>query len=719
MNSRQPKYNSDSAGDNDQLLFDRDTRLISQLILSVIEPPFSIGVFGRQGWGRTFFLNRLEESLNNMAIDSQTSLVHVHFNALLNAETNPWIALIDAVYRALERAVEKRFSGKDTRIQTFENLGGTAERLNAQAMAKVLSAESAVKEAEEALDEAKKHHEDNLKELARVKSWQRWQEIEKGYWEKHISAIKRYGKRLGIDDLDQRPEDLHNLLTQAKSIDGLASIINSSMTSTPWFGTFSAIFVGIIGAALLAGVTYLLLGSYKELKVFIDLFGKTLGIVGSVLGGIGALALVVLRNRARSAIRSLWEHRDRLRNAERDADRDHLFESAQVEEAVTVSRDALARVRERTQRAHHQLILAEREFEEFLKPGILRRVIEFYRTTLVSEVALGAGIVPVLREDIEALFDWLNWHGSLPQSVGAGAIDRSWNTRIVVYMDDLDRCPPEHVFALLQASNLLLSTPLFVVAMVMDPITTMRALKSRYTPLLESSEDVAVDYLERLVQIPFWLSRPTRESIDMFLQHTAKPIPSEAGESCIEPVCIQDEPVFTEDQVPVSDEPAFTMFRIDFEFTLQQFEFIRRLLSVFAVNPRTIKRFINLCRVGRAELQVGGHDDAPQDFMAVATLLAIVVGIPKAAPTVFELIDQGKLGRPADCERRLFDVGVTGSSIRAVSQILDAFYSDVAETDGLPLLQRARTLAAKHSFNVPPLSQSEWEMREGGKQGNL
>lgn len=708
MESDQHGYESDTPVGDDHLSIKDDALLLANFLLSEkMDPPLSIGVFGQHGQGRSFFLHMIEHSLNEIENYNEVGIVHVHFSAQLNAETNAWIALIDTIYRALEHKMEKRFPTMVDRTKFFENLKGTAKRLHAQARAKLDSAKSAVTKAEATLKLAIDQHRKNLTELAKVKSWQRWQDIEKKYWSDQNGSINKDGKKLGIENLNQRPEDLHNLLEQTKSIDGLASVISSSVSSTPWFGTAMAVIVGIIGAAVLFGVTYYLLGSTDKLKDSIDLLGKSLGIAGTVLGATGALSLVALRNRARGAIRRLWHHRDRIRNAERNADRDHLLKWAEVEEDVTVSREALSRIRERAQQAQHSMALAEKEYEEFIKPGILRRVIEYYRDTLVSDVALGASIVPIIQEDIDALSNWLVQNVPETNSVGADVIEHSSNTRIVVYIDDLDRCPPEHLFSLLQASNLFLSMPHFIVIMVMNPFSAMHALKSRYTQLLEPTEDVSIDYMGNLLQIPFWLSQPTKESVQMFVRQIAEPekkFPAE-NEYPPEPFSIDLDPI-----APKTDTPDFLepdKVSVEFEFDQQQFDFIIQIASVSAITPRDVKRLVGLCRLATAKIKRDNHE-SHQEFMAVTTLLAIIVGVPEIAPVIFNLIDEGRIRYFSDIETFPLRNKVAIHLMQLAMRIFEIFFHYVEPDKAQTLLQDARNVAARHSFNVPPLSKDEF-----------
>ena len=94
--------------------------------------------------------------------------------------------------------------------------------------------------------------------------------------------------------------------------------------------------------------------------------------------------------------------------------------------------------------------------------------------------------------------------------------------RIVLYIDDLDRCPPEKVVEVLQACHLLLSFPLFIVVVAVDARWVSRSLLTRYNKLLEEDgfdqhdsdtkshvEATASprDYLEKIFQIPYWVRR--------------------------------------------------------------------------------------------------------------------------------------------------------------------------------------------------------------------
>jgi hypothetical protein len=135
------------------------------------------------------------------------------------------------------------------------------------------------------------------------------------------------------------------------------------------------------------------------------------------------------------------------------------------------------------------------------------------------------GVLAVVRRDFEqlsGLMELENWKLAKPQTGEAetrgterkyASIDDERTgeaervNRIVLYIDDLDRCPPRKVVEVLQAVHLLLAFPLFVVVVGVDARWVHRSLGTTYGRLLTGGSAAATpeDYLEKVFQIPFWL----------------------------------------------------------------------------------------------------------------------------------------------------------------------------------------------------------------------
>src|SRR5262249_49989348 len=80
--------------------------------------------------------------------------------------------------------------------------------------------------------------------------------------------------------------------------------------------------------------------------------------------------------------------------------------------------------------------------------------------------------------------------------------------RIVLYIDDLDRCPPDRVVEVLQALHLILSVRLFVVVVAVDSAWLLQSLDAYYERQFRNRshwESKPQHYLEKIFQIPFAL----------------------------------------------------------------------------------------------------------------------------------------------------------------------------------------------------------------------
>ncbi|HIC52603.1 MAG TPA: hypothetical protein EYO97_02105, partial [Gemmatimonadetes bacterium] len=85
--------------------------------------------------------------------------------------------------------------------------------------------------------------------------------------------------------------------------------------------------------------------------------------------------------------------------------------------------------------------------------------------------------------------------------------------RVVLYIDDLDRCPPDKVLEVLEAVHLLLALELFIVIVGVDAHWLDRSLRHQYRDLgtTENAEtdpylqEMPTQYLEKIFQIPLTL----------------------------------------------------------------------------------------------------------------------------------------------------------------------------------------------------------------------
>ena len=255
--------------------------------------------------------------------------------------------------------------------------------------------------------------------------------------------------------------------------------------------------------------------------------------------------------------------------------------------------------------------------------------------------------------------------------------------RIVLYIDDLDRCDPDQVVNVLQAVHLLLAMPLFVVVVGVDPRWLLRALRTRYQGILgegavdESDESLGFaestpqNYLEKIFQVPFVLPEMDSTGFDQLIRSMAgqsngalarsrapaAEVPSQPAGDAVGSRPLQVAPAIEpEERSEVADAMHATdQTRPETVAEISAAPLTRgelKLLSLLAPlvrTPRAATRLFNVYGLLRSARNLGpgsqflGGGKQPGDYQAVAQLLGILTGAP-------QLLGPLLWGRPADGE---------------------------------------------------------------------
>ena len=246
--------------------------------------------------------------------------------------------------------------------------------------------------------------------------------------------------------------------------------------------------------------------------------------------------------------------------------------------------------------------------------------------------------------------------------------------RIVLYIDDLDRCPPHRVVEVLEAIHLMLALDLFVVVVAVDARWLVRSLEYHYRELFSHSSESAnadgslanpADYLDKIFQIPYALTPPSPAALGSFLRSllptpAAPRLAPTASTSATSSETEEREPRTSalqqglsssreEDQAQsaaslsaVGPTPSLADPRpVGLQLGRHEVEFMERLAPLLPT-PRAAKRLANLYRLVRIGIQDSqlaefvGSRSSGGPYQAVQILLAILVGSPTVAPQIFE-----------------------------------------------------------------------------------
>ena len=127
------------------------------------------------------------------------------------------------------------------------------------------------------------------------------------------------------------------------------------------------------------------------------------------------------------------------------------------------------------------------------------------------------GLMQQVKQDLAALSDRLtdsaHNRDELKQCFPRGP------ARVILYIDDLDRCPPNRVVEVLEAVQLLLNTKLFIVVLGIDDRYIARALEQVYQGVLKrGGKPSGIDYLEKIIQISYRMRPISTTTVDSYLR---------------------------------------------------------------------------------------------------------------------------------------------------------------------------------------------------------
>ncbi|MYU06448.1 hypothetical protein GTY81_21700 [Streptomyces sp. SID8366] len=316
----------------------------------------------------------------------------------------------------------------------------------------------------------------------------------------------------------------------------------------------------------------------------------------------------------------------------------------------------------------------------------------------------------------EAHAEWSNAESTQPPPL----------ERIILYIDDLDRCSPRRVVEVLAAVHLMLALPLFVVVVAVDPRWLLRSLEYHYSELFTGpvgtshatgAQDTAtpLDYLDKIFQVPFVVPPSTPEKTARLIGALLAPpdLRSAASGSGTEQADAEEpgpsEPD-SDHSVPTGElEPAEGAGDSPIHLQLQPHEitFMSQVGSL-TQTPRAAKKMVNLYRLVRigvspADLsRFEGTPDAPGEHQVVQILLALLVGSPHQSEIVFRAVLAASPNAKITDALRGVPVDVPVGS--RVAELIERINTDVAVITDTAVYQRWCPRLARYSFYTRSLA---------------
>jgi hypothetical protein len=694
---RRAGYQSDTTDGRDLLDIRSDVRAVSALLAARdVKPPLALGLFGNWGTGKTFFMARMYEEINALAELERknpghtpycSEIVQIRFNAWHFLDANLWASLVDEIFKSLLAASSGPAETNQAARRRVAKQLGQARGLYRQSQVALDQAKAEQKRAETNLSEKQKEVSAQANTLAGVYDQLKRLLADQPDVQKQLD---RLADAVGEPDLARSYQALQKQAEEVKGLGGSSLKLWQEIWKPE--GRTSRLLLLVLFPSVCALVAF---GVNRLLQQESGPLGTLHRWINSASGLLFGVAIWLA-----SQISKVAPMIANLRRLTRKVDAIHdqrIVELTTTEQRkLEMSQQAEQEARVRAEQAQKHVASLETQLLE-LNPA--RQMQSFIRERGSTEdYRKQLGLVSLVRRDFERLSELLalsttledRWYARKLEAERANKeFRRPKRTvlpmrRIILYIDDLDRCQPDRVVEVLEAVHLLLAFPLFVVVVAVDPRWLRECLEMHYPRLLATGDtggaglitpSTPQDYLEKIFQIPFYL-RPISHlgyrnliaglmnaDLEVGPSETAatpkpspgptpgQPAPAQpvnAAQTSATPAGMLgihrpgDDPATTdEDESEESDQmnPEKLKFQ---PWEVRDMKLLERMFRT----PRAVKRFVNtyrLVRVGIPESDLDefiGTEQAPGRYPIAQMLLAMVCGYPNAAPWFLQLLLQ-------------------------------------------------------------------------------
>jgi hypothetical protein len=266
-----------------------------------------------------------------------------------------------------------------------------------------------------------------------------------------------------------------------------------------------------------------------------------------------------------------------------------------------------------------------------------RRDSKFYDSKL--------GLLHQVQEDLKEVTDAL-----LPINGFDWEIFPRGQPRIILIVDDLDRCPPKQVVLMLEAAQLLVKTELFVVLLAMDVRYVTRALEKKYERILVQDGDPSgLDYIEKIVQIPYRvpgiapgvMRSYLQGQMDVVQEVTAIPpadLPEGEGNQRPpdETAPETGNPVFESSFDPEAEAPEEALPTQVQQFDEKELSLMTACCNAASVSPRTGRRLVNVFKLMKIIWYHRGLHREPTH--AVKGVMLFLLALSSAQPVIMRQV---------------------------------------------------------------------------------
>ncbi|HWA90316.1 MAG TPA: P-loop NTPase fold protein [Rhizomicrobium sp.] len=704
---------------NDDMDIERDVQTLAATIASKgLSPPLAIGLFGPWGSGKSFFMKSLQAAVDRFAGSGRDAycekVVPIWFNAWHYHDANLWASLVSHIFEELSLHVSPQSPEADSLAKLRKDLASTQTDLKA-AQAEKERATQTVEDVGKQLEAARierEAKETQLRDLKASDFAQLWQgDANKAVHDDMTKALADVGAPEALQSVEDLNESIRESLSAGGRFIALLTQLADKKNRTAAILCIAAL---LVLPAATAALTYLVNQNYAQLSAILAEIA-TLAAAGATMlrkAIDGAKSGFKRLSEAKAVVDKLLAEKRKTPSAAEKKLEDEIAQARAQEMAATARFTAAS-----TLAAQLEERIAEIENSRTLSYFLSDR-------TRSDDYRRHLGLISLIRKDFDTLVKRLK---SAP-APGHQKVDR-----IILYIDDLDRCPSKMVVDVLQAVHLLLAYELFVVVVSVDLRWLLRSLEARYSHLRRSADGDAAatapqDYLEKIFQIPYAVRRMRENGFSRLMERMLGVGPASKPEPVadVSPKSVTQPPPVRPDTdagplLPVTntamlqagtssaaEKPAAPRPRsepAEEALVIKSFELgFAKQLHPFISTPRGAKRFANLYRLLKASVDKAslpafeGSAQIPGEFQLAMTLLAVLVGRSEEAAELFPRFRDAAVEKDAAPWTRAGD-GETEDAKR-VREELSAIASAPSFPRNAEALESWIERVSRYSFNA-------------------
>jgi hypothetical protein len=581
-----------------------------------LQTPLAIGLFGDWGSGKSFFMRQLRDRIDEL---SEGSAAAEHegrptsfCSHVVQVSFNAWFHSDSEIWPSLAATVFKAVSG--TRA-SLPGDGAVGENLR----------QRWVEQNPRFVDASRRHDAAEMDETkAREQAAKLTTEAEQ-LQERVVAGAEPLG------------DDVKQAVQGGLALRDIVSRWDTTKKSWKTLPSAAKFAIGLVALLTIVGVIALIVRPTTA---------AALTTAVAALGAIGGLAA-----RSLTYVRQLFKD---------DAERQKRVQEAKA-----------AGERARTAAARREA--AATEMEELSAVGLLAAYATGQHSQWSERERLGD--LSTIRRSFDQLSAIISHDRDTRSklSVAPAGSDGSAIDRIVIYIDDLDRCQPELVVRVLESIKLLMDVPHFVVIVGVDSRWLFRSLEIRFRELFSAREEGRQDadgdgdgagdwattpqnYLEKIFQFSLMLPPMSKDGYERLIRSVFKTVAHQeetgSGSVSMEPKGSRsDGPdlpggegdvgsshvgVTSGEVVVIESSSPPDLTPRDLLLTSSELDLLTALAPLIDT-PRSAKRLTNVYRLLRVRI---GEERLLEDdaFAPVLVLLGIVVGFPRWGGQLFEAL---------------------------------------------------------------------------------